>query len=103
MFAMSDGGCMVVDIKRTISRALFLVELAIFSWIYFFGLHGFYNLIELRSDSDRIEKKLVCKKADIAMLKEQIIAWNVHSFYKEKMAREQLQMARNGELIYYIK
>lgn len=94
---------MVIDIKRTISRVLFLVELAIFSWVYLFGLHGFYHLLDLRSESDRIEQKLVCKKADIDMLKEQIIAWNVHSFYKEKMAREQLQMARNGELIYYIK
>jgi hypothetical protein len=66
-------------------------------------VHGFYHLLKLRSDCDLMQQKLVCKKTDIDMLKEQIIAWNVHSFYKEKMAREQLQMARNSELIYYIK
>lgn len=94
---------MVIDIKRAISRGLFVIELCIFSWVYLFGLHGFYHLLELRSECDLMQQKLVCKKADIDMLKEQIIDWNVHSFYKEKMAREQLQMARNSELIYYIK
>ncbi len=94
---------MVIDFKRLISRGLFVIELCIFGWVYFFGVHGFYHLLELRAECDIMQQKLVCKKDDIDMIKEQIIAWNVHSFYKEKMAREHLQMARNGELIYYIK
>lgn len=93
----------VIDVKRIISRLLFALELLIFGWVYLFGVHGFYHLLELRNEADQVGQKLVCKKTDIDMIKEQIIAWNVHSFYKEKMAREQLQMARSNELIYYMK
>ena len=92
----------VIDIKRLISRGLFCGELIIFVWIYLFGVHGFHHLVHLRTECEQVKQSAQQKQLEVDSLKEQIIAWNVHSFYKEKMAREQLQMARKGELIYYL-
>ncbi len=92
----------VIDIKKLISRGLFVVELMIFVWVYLFGAHGFHHLVQLRAECEQARQDLQCKQQEVSELQEQIIAWNVHSFYKEKMAREQLQMARKGETIYYM-
>ncbi len=92
----------VIDIKRLISRGLFGCELIIIVWVYLFGAHGFNHLVHLRNECDQMKQCKQEKQQEVDTLNEQIIAWNVHSFYKEKMAREQLQMARKGELIYYL-
>jgi len=92
----------VIDIKRLISRGLFGCELIVFVWVYLFGAHGFHHLVHLRTECEQARQDLRYKQQEVSDLQEQIISWNVHSFYKEKMAREQLQMARKGELIYYL-
>ena len=41
-------------------------------------------------------------KNEIAQLEKEMYAWQTDDFYKEKIAREQLQMARKGdELVLY--
>ncbi len=92
----------VIDIKRIISRSLFVLELSICMWVYLFGMHGFYYLLALREECEHTRQKMIAKKEELQVVQEQIIAWNVHSFYKEKMAREQLQMAHKDEVIYYL-
>ncbi len=92
----------VIDVKRICSRVFFMAELAIFGWMYLFGVHGFNQLIHLKSEIHQIANEIEQKERDVHMLENNIIAWNVHSFCKEKMAREQLQMARKDELIYLI-
>ncbi len=92
----------VIDVKRICSRIFFVAELAIFGWMYLFGVHGFNQLIHLKSEICQIVHEIEQKEHDMHMLEDNIIAWNVHSFCKEKMAREQLQMARKDELIYLV-
>lgn len=92
----------VIDNKRLILRTLFATELVLFIWVYFSGTHGFRCLIDIRDDCNRLKNKISCKRQEVNTLKQQILSWNAHSFYKEKMAREQLQMARKDELIYYL-
>jgi hypothetical protein len=41
-------------------------------------------------------------KDEIEQLEQEIYAWQTDDFYKEKVAREQLQMARKGDELFYI-
>jgi cell division protein FtsB len=93
---------LVIDVKRICSRLLFVGELVLFSWMYLFGAHGFNQLVHLKSECYEMVEQIAQKKQEMLKLQEQIIAWNVHSFCKEKMAREQLQMARKDEVIYLV-
>ena len=90
------------DLKRLSVRLLFACELLVFVWVYFYGAHGFLELTALREECALIAAQKRQKAEDIKLLQEKIIAWNVHSFEKEKLAREQLQMARKDEIIYLV-
>lgn len=90
------------DFKRMCARVLFAGELLVFVWVYFCGAHGFLELTALREECALIAVHKTEKAACIKKLQDKVIAWNVHSFEKEKLAREQLQMARKEEIIYLI-
>ena len=90
------------ELKRLTARVLFAGELLVFVWVYFYGAHGFFELSALREECTQIAAQKERKAADIKLLQDKIIAWNVHSFEKEKLAREQLQMARKDEIIYLV-
>ena len=40
---------------------------------------------------------------EVKTIQEDIDLWKTDDFYKEKIAREQLQMARKGDKLFYIK
>lgn len=91
-----------VEVKRLSARLLFVSELLIFVWVYFYGAYGFFELTALRQECAEVAMQKEHELAKIKLLQNKIIAWNVHSFEKEKLAREQLQMARKDEIIYLI-
>lgn len=91
-----------VEVKHIIIRALFALELCICMWAYLFGMHGWHRLMELRKECTHMQSTIMNKQQDIQAVQEQITAWTGDSFYKEKMAREQLHMARQDDLIYYL-
>ena len=93
---------MVIDVRRMLTRLMFVGQVSICAWVYLFGAHGFSYLRSLKTSCQETECALVRKESEIARLQQEIIDWNVHSFYKEKMAREQLQMARKGEVVYLL-
>ena len=90
------------EFKRICARLFFAGELVVFGWVYFYGAHGFLELTALREECAHIAELKEQKAVNIKMLQNKIIAWNVHSFEKEKLAREQLQMARKDEIIYLV-
>ena len=82
--------------KSYISRIFLLGEMFVFFGIYFFGVDGLQKLCTLRDENMKLE-------AEVATLNQEIVAWNTDSFYKEKVAREQLQMACANDEIFFIK
>lgn len=88
--------------KQLILRIFFITEVMLFSFIYLFGPHGMHTLQEVQSDIDQIQKKQKNITASLETLHNQIDAWQMNDFYKERAAREQLQMARDNETIYYL-
>jgi cell division protein FtsB len=90
------------EIKRTILRVFFGLELVAFTGIYFFGPHGKQRLWQLNQENVTIIAQIDSLKADVHTLEQHIVQWNTHPFYKEKIAREQLQMACKDEKIYLV-
>lgn len=80
----------------------FCIELCMFTWVYYYGPHGMQVLHKLVNENTVLEKEVAMTRTDIKELETKIIAWNSDPFYKEQVAREQLQMARKNEIIYYI-
>lgn len=88
--------------KRMIPRALLVAEVVIFMWMYCFGLQGIRAVYAMRSENDALEIRLVQEQKSLATLEHDVLVWQENSFVKEKLAREQLQMAREDEEIYLL-
>lgn len=92
----------VLDLGYIFSRSAFACEILIFAIIYMFGSDNFAQLKELKRACKELNQSIAQQKSAITTLEQRIIAWNVHPFYKEKMAREQLQMGYEDETIYFM-
>lgn len=86
--------------KRQFLRIFFAAEISLFSWFYFYGANGVMAVKKIRHENEEIEKLLAVKRDEIQELEKQVYAWQTEPFYKEKVAREQLQLARENEQIY---
>jgi len=69
---------------------------------FFFGSHGMHTLHAVQKETLSLQDEIVTLEREVAMLECDITQWHEDAFCKEKMAREQLQMARCEEMIYYI-
>jgi len=88
--------------KRTILRLFFAIEIVIFVGVYLFGGNGLQYLTRLKSENSTLYFEILSLKKDISNLEKQIEDWQSNDFYKEKYARERLQMAKKGEVIYFL-
>lgn len=88
-------------IKKLFIKFIILTELFIFSFTFIFGKNGLLYLINLRQQNHIEEAKLELLKIEIKNLNQKINEWNNDEFYKEKIAREQLQLSKEKEQIYF--
>ncbi len=86
--------------RRLLLRVFFGIEVVIFSGFYFFGGQGIRGIRALHKHTalSILENKAL--EDEIKNLEDTVLAWQTNPFYKEKVAREQLQMARKGDIIY---
>lgn len=92
---------MIKTFKRIGMYTLCGIEICVFSWTYVYGQQGWRDIWSLQKDNEHMQQCINSCKQDTEMLEQELIAWKEHSFYKEKVAREQLQMAHAHEIIYY--
>ncbi|HEV2916205.1 MAG TPA: septum formation initiator family protein [Candidatus Babeliales bacterium] len=87
--------------KSIIYSCIVLTQIAFFCYVSIYGKKGWLALAKLKQDIHVITFNKEKKEEQIQELK-QLITRSTDSFYKEKIAREQLQMARPGDQIYYL-
>lgn len=90
------------ELKKTILYAFFCIEMAMFLFFYAFGTHGIYVLQQVSHENDILRREIEHMQDEIQRLEDDCGAWKHSAFYKEKIARERLQMARTDDIIYYI-
>ncbi|HZW61545.1 MAG TPA: septum formation initiator family protein [Candidatus Babeliales bacterium] len=93
---------MVIRFKYLFLRLALCVEIMVLAAIYFYGSYGVQTLAQLRTETAVVEQEVMHLQQEVAILEHELNAWNSNPFYKEKVAREQLQMAREGDTIYYL-
>lgn len=78
------------------------VELVVFAGFFVRGPQGLQNLSDIYVEQSAMQEGLTQLTQEVTALKQDIDNWNKHSFHKEKIAREQLQMARPDDEIFYL-
>lgn len=92
----------MIRLKRIFMKFLLLLEMAAFGHAYIFGNNGIKALQAQKNVVVDFKKNIVQLDNELARLEKEIHAWQTDDFYKEKIAREQLQMARKGDELFYI-
>lgn len=88
--------------KRMIMRGAFVAEIILFTWFYYYGMCGMREIRRLRVENDQLEQQIGVANDCLAQKEQELAAWQSDPFYKEKLAREQLHMAKEGEEIYLV-
>lgn len=83
-------------------RLFLVLEMTTFGYLYFFGNNGIQILNKQCAGVVDLERNIGQLKNEIEHIEQEMYAWQTDDFYKEKVAREQLQMARKGDELFYI-
>jgi len=86
--------------KQHVARIFLGAEIIIFAGLYVFGTNGITALMLMKKDIHILDTHVVQLKNDVLHLQSTIALQKKHPFFQEKIAREQLQMARADEEIY---
>lgn len=81
---------------------LLFAEISILIFFYLFGAQGISVVLALRMQNQMVQEEINMLYKKINALHETIVGWQQDPFYKEKVARELLQLAREDDHIYYI-
>jgi cell division protein FtsB len=99
---VAQKGGIMVKMKKILMKSLLVLEMAAFGHIYFFGNSGIKALQGHKKVVEDLKKDIMVLDDEIVQLEKEIYVWQTDDFYKEKVAREQLQMARKGDELFYI-
>ena len=91
-----------MKLKQKIFRGLFVGEIVLFTVWYFLGSQGVVATKGVQQERVAIETHVEQLRAEISQLKHEIMAHRADELYKERIAREQLQMAREGDTVYFL-
>ena len=79
---------------------LVIISLLILGSLTFFGEKGIFNLLRLRKEVARINEKNVQLEEENQKLKEEVKRLQSDKRYIEEIARKELGMVKEGEIIY---
>jgi len=77
-------------------------EFLVFTGWYCWSGTGLQALLSLKRENTELSKSIAQLNDQIQALEREAHDWKTYSFYKEKMAREQLQMAQKGDIVYFL-
>lgn len=77
------------------------VQVFVLSYAYVQGKNGMRDVYAMQKDTEKAQEQVAVLAQEIDRLKSDIATWDANPFYKEKIAREHLHMARRGDMVYY--
>lgn len=86
--------------KKIGLRIFFIVEIMVFVALYLGGPEGMRWIAKKREENKQLALKAENLSFNIKKLEAEIQKWEHNHFYQEKVAREQLQMARPTDEVY---
>lgn len=91
----------MVVTKRCLLRFFFGIEILIFAGIYLFSTQGLQSLLRLRKENRSLAHEVKKLEQEVQELEQTVNEWKTNPFYLEKVAREQLHMAREKDEVYF--
>lgn len=88
--------------KKIVVRAFLVVEIVFFVTMYFVSPDGLMAVTKRKMENKQLADSLCQLREEIKKLEIETKKWEIDPFYREKVAREQLQMARPDDEVYYI-
>lgn len=92
----------MINPLRALFYLLFVTEIICFAGLFSVGPNGMAKMALLQQEDKQIQQEIEQIKHELTQLEKQIDDWYANSFLREKIAREELQMARDGDQIYLI-
>ena len=96
----------MIDIQTNVKKRIFwlfiIAETGIFSFYYIAGANGLKAIRQLKNENDTLVEKISGLRHTINTLNEGISAMHTYPWCKEKIAREDLQMAYPDEEIFLL-
>ena len=92
----------MIQTKRFLFRLFFGIEVTVFILMYIFGSQGLHVILSMRKENGILAVEIRELTCQVETLKKTLVAWKNNSFYKEKIAREHLHMARPQDEVYFI-
>ena len=89
-----------LEMKKKRLLLLILVSLLIFGSLTFFGEKGILHLLHLRKELVRVKEKNLKLEEENQKLKEEVKRLKSDKRYIEEIARKELGMVKQGEIIY---
>lgn len=88
--------------KRKIVRMFFCIEIIVCILLYVCGSHGLQALNVLEKQNMVLKERTKSLEAEVNVLQNALREWDMYPFYKEKIARQELQLARDSDELYMI-
>lgn len=88
--------------KQTVLRVFFALEVSVFAGVYLFGPNGLQSMVLLERENNDLDHDIERLLAEVSTCENKLVSCKADDFYKEKIAREQLQMAREGDEVFLI-
>jgi cell division protein FtsB len=88
--------------KRLLLRIGFGLEVILFLGLYLFGSRGMSSLFKISKENTELAFQINELKTEVEFLEQKVADWQSSSFYQEKVARETLHMAKQGEEVYFV-
>jgi cell division protein FtsB len=101
-FLYTMGNFYMISVRRWLLRIFFAAEVMLFCLLYIYGPQGLFLIKNMHEKNLLGNQEIEQLVVGVADLERDIMLWKTHSYYKERIAREQLQMARADDLVYYI-
>ncbi len=79
---------------------LIIISLLILGSLTFFGEKGIFNLVRLRKEVARIKERNLKLEGENQKLREEVKRLQSDKRYIEEIARKELGMVKEGEIIY---
>ena len=78
------------------------IEIGLFGLYYLLGPMGTQYLQKIQHDQQELQTEKESLSKQVNALAQELNSWQKTDFFKEKIAREKLQMSRPGDKIYYL-
>ena len=88
------------DVKKLIMRVAFGCEILFILFFYILGSKGLAAIKIGKQEIVVLQDKMIALEDDKNKLVNQLDDWNDLPFYKERVARNELQMANKNDQIY---